>query len=107
MADVVTNVSRMRGVYNKLTPQLTAIEELAKEKLQMEHDYELAYMQMLFQLREEKVPVAMIHNVAKGKLTEQKLKLEIKTAEYQAAVRVLKVLEVKASLLQSISKYEE
>ena len=106
MSDVITNVDRMKAVYNKFDPQLDTIEKLAAEKLQMERDFEVANMQMLFMLREQKVPTSIINAVCKGKMADQKFQLEVKTAEYQAAIRKLKVLETKATLLQSINRWQ-
>ena len=88
---------------NKTT---TEIYKMAKEKAQTEHDYRKALSQEIAKLRAENVQATLIPDLARGNVSELKLKRDMADVMFKSAVESLKALQSELNGLQTISKYQ-
>lgn len=83
------------------------IFRLAKTAAETERDYRVALAKEMMRLRDEKVPVTIINDVARGNLSELKFKRDLAKETYTAARDSLKGIQSQLSALQSILRSQE
>lgn len=110
---------RMRGEGLELTQTIQMLHEatqrlseasrevfrLAKKKAEAERIYRVSLGQEMFLLREEKIPVTLIPDLARSRVAELKFDRDLSADMYRAALSSMEALKVEINALQSIAKY--
>ncbi|EKN67856.1 hypothetical protein P9E76_01650 [Schinkia azotoformans] len=80
---------------------------LAKKKAAAEREYRKELAKEMLRLREEKYPVSIIHDIARGNLADLKFERDVAEDLFKTAITALNTLQTEASVLQSIKKHHE
>ncbi|KJS84996.1 MAG: hypothetical protein JM58_09525 [Peptococcaceae bacterium BICA1-8] len=80
--------------------------EKARAKALSEMEYRKALQVEILLLKENKMAVTLISDIARGECAELKYKRDLAEAEYKVAVASLSALETSISSLQSILRYQ-
>ncbi len=79
----------------------------AKAYAEAEHEYRLALAKEIMRLRDEKMPVSLINNVARGNLADLKYKRDLAEVTYKTAKDILQALQSQLSGLQTLYKRQD
>ena len=82
------------------------ISEYAKKSAEAERDYDKAFTIKIMELMEQKIPVTLIRDLAKGQISDIKYKMDLADKMYDSCKRSLSAQESQLSALQSILKYQ-
>lgn len=90
----------------RVVNSIKVLWEKARAKAQSEMEYRKQLETEIVMLKEEKMSVTLIPDIARGKCSELKYKRDLAEAEYKVAVASLSALETSISALQTVSKYQ-
>lgn len=102
-------IREMRETRQRLNNASKEIFKLAKDKAKAERDYKVALRQEILKLKSEGYAATLINDLAKGEETIAQLRLERDIAKevYMSGLESMKQTRTEASLLQTISKYQD
>ncbi|MET3700144.1 hypothetical protein SAMN05877753_1203 [Bacillus oleivorans] len=102
-------IQEMRAVRKRLEIAAKEIFTLARNKATAEKRYRVALRQEILKLKEQGLPATLINNLAKGEETIANLRFERDIAKelYVGGLESMKQTRTEASLLQTISKYND
>lgn len=83
------------------------IFKLAKEQAEAEREYRRALALEIMKLKEEKMSVTLIPDVARGNTSELKFNRDLAEAKYTSARESLKAIATQMNGLQSILRTQE
>ena len=100
MQDLIIEIQELRKELN------TAIELLkrrGREKAEKERNYRVALAKKILLLRDEKIPVTIINDLARGDEEIAKLKLERDIAEtlYESALQKIYAIKIELGIVQN------
>lgn len=78
----------------------------ADQKAQAEMMYRKELAKEMMKLRDTKLPVSLIGDVARGNLAELKMERDTAEAVYKATLSSMRAMEVQVSALQTIARYQ-
>ena len=81
------------------------IFKYAKAMAEKERDYRRALTIEIMKLRDAKVPVSLINDVARGNLAELKFQRDLAEAQYKSCKDSLNAISTQMNGLQSVLKY--
>jgi hypothetical protein len=101
-------IREMREVRIRMNISAKEIFELARQKAQAERIYKVALRMEILKLKTEKYPATLINDLARGEegIAELRFQRDLATEKYKAGVESMKTTRTEASLLQTISKYQ-
>jgi len=79
----------------------------AKAYAEAEQNYRLELAREIMRLRDEKIPVTLINDVARGNLAELKYKRDLAEVTYKTAKDMLQALQSQLSGLQTLYKKQD
>ncbi|OZV10775.1 hypothetical protein CIW83_18320 [Tissierella sp. P1] len=79
---------------------------LAKAAAETERDYRVALAKEKIRLRDEKMPVGLIEDVARGNIADLRFQRDLAREKYIAARDSLKAIAVQINALQSILRIQ-
>lgn len=79
----------------------------AKAYAEAEHEYRMALAREIMRLREEKLPVTIINDVARGNIAGLKYKRDLAEVTYKTAKDMLQALQSQLSGLQTLYKRQD
>lgn len=79
----------------------------AKAYAEAEKEYRTALAREIMRLRDEKVPVSLISDLARGNIAETKYKRDLAEVTYKTAKDALEALQSQLSGLQTLYKWQE
>lgn len=102
-------IHEMREVRKRLNTASIQIFTLARDKAEAEKKYKVALRQEMLKLRTEGLPATLINDLARGNESIAQLRLERDIAKelYVSGLESMKQTRTEASLLQTISKYND
>ncbi|MBS4173483.1 hypothetical protein [Bacillus sp. FJAT-49736] len=102
-------IQEMRRVQKRLEKASVEIFNLAKNKAEAERKYKVALRQEILTLKSEGYAATLINDLSKGKEEIAQLRLERDIAKelYTGGLESMKQTRTEASLLQTISKYND
>lgn len=102
-------IKEMRETRQRLNNASKEIFKLATAKAKAERDYKVALRQEILKLKSEGYAATLINDLAKGEETIAQLRLERDIAKelYMSGLESMKQTRTEASLLQTISKYQD
>ena len=99
-----------QGIYETSQQIQRGVKSLfghAKTYAEAEHEYRLALAREIMRLREEKMPVTLIADVARGNLADLKYKRDLAEVTYKTAKDMLQALQSQLSGLQTLYKRQD
>lgn len=99
--------AELRQAAADLREKVAELFSLAVEKAEAEKVYRQALAREIFKLRDEKIPVSIIGDMARGNIAEEKFKRDLAEAKYTAGREALASLQSQVSALQSVLRYQE
>jgi hypothetical protein len=102
-------IKEMREVRIRLNVSAKEIFNLAREKAEAERKYKVALRQEILKLKEKGYAATLINDLAKGEEQIAQLRFERDIAKelYMSGLESMKQTRTEASLLQTISKYQD
>lgn len=82
------------------------IFNLAKELAEKERDYRRALAAEIMRLKDERMSVTLIPDIARGNLSEEKFYRDLAEEKLKAAKASLEAIQVRINGLQSILRYQ-
>lgn len=79
---------------------------LAFDKVEAERKYRMNLAKMILLLRNEGLPMSIINDVARGKLSDLKFERDMAETNYRLALMEVDGLKTKISALQSINRHQ-
>ncbi len=79
----------------------------AKAYAEAEQEYRIALAREIMRLRDEKLPVTVINDVARGNLADLKFKRDLAEVTYKTAKDMLQALQSQLSGLQTLYKRQD
>jgi hypothetical protein len=79
----------------------------AKAYAEAEQEYRLALAREIMRLRDEKMPVSLIADVARGNIADLKYKRDLAEVTYKTAKDMLEALQSQLSGLQTLYKRQD
>ena len=103
--ELTQTVQMLHEATHRLSEASREVFRLAKKKAEAEHIYRVSLGQEMFLLREEKIPVTLIPDMARSRVAELKFERDLSADMYRAALSSMEALKVEINALQSIAKY--
>lgn len=102
-------IKLMREVNERLSNSIRELHKQAKEQSRTEKEYKVALAYKILKLRSENVPVTIINDLARGDehIAELRFQRDVARSLYETAKEGMRSLRVEASVLQTISKYQD
>ena len=102
-------IQEMRQVRIRMNISAKEIFELARQKAEAERAYKIALRMEILKLKSEGYPATLINDLARGEeqIAELRFQRDLATEKYKAGVESMKTTRTEASLLQTISKYQD
>lgn len=102
-------IREMRDINQRLNGAIKEVYKQAILKSETERDYKIALRLETLKLKSEGYPATLINNLAKGEARIAALRFERDKAKtlYDTARDSMNSLRVEASVLQTISKYQD
>lgn len=102
-------IHEMREVRKRLNTASIQIFNLARDKAEAERKYKVALRQEILKLKKEGYAATLINDLAKGEEVIAQLRFERDIAKelYVSGLESMKQTRTEASLLQTISKYND
>jgi hypothetical protein len=102
-------IREMRETNNRLNGAIKEVYKQANLKSQTERDYKIALRHEILKLKSEGYPATLIQDLAKGaeKVAELRFKRDEAKTLYDTARDSMNSLRVEASVLQTISRYQD
>ena len=103
----ITNVSQeLYAASNRLGKSADALFDLGRKKAESERVYRSELAKEIFKLRQDKVPVTLIPDLAKGNVSAKLFDRDFAEAQFQAGIKAADAIKVQVSALQTILKYQ-
>jgi hypothetical protein len=102
-------IQEMRNTNQRLNGAIREVYKQAELKAKTERDYKVALRLEILKLKSEGYPATLINDLAKGEENIANLRFERDKAKtlYDTARDSMNSLRVEASVLQTISKYQD
>lgn len=102
-------IMEMRNTKTRLNGAIRELHKQAKAKAETERKYKIALRMEILKLKEAGYAATLINDLAKGKEEIAALRFERDIAKglYDSARESMQSLRVEASMLQTISKYQD
>ena len=103
--ETITIAQELLDTGRQLRKGAQEIFNSAKAKAETERDYRVALAREIMTLKENKLPVSVINDVARGNTADLKYKRDLADAKYTASREALNSLQAQASALQTVIKF--
>jgi len=104
--DLLIVTQEIHAASQRLSKSADALFTLGRSKAEAERDYRLALAQEILKLRDDKVPVSIITDLAKGNVSESLFQRDLAEAQFKAGIEAADAIKVQVSALQTILKYQ-
>ncbi|WP_077622019.1 hypothetical protein [Sediminibacillus massiliensis] len=105
MAELQEVVNMMMETSKRIDKATRTIYKLADKKAETERVYRSLLAQEIIKLKEQGMPATLIADVARGNMALMKFERDAARDVFNSARDSLRALEVQASVLQTISRY--
>ncbi|WP_028589457.1 hypothetical protein [Paenibacillus massiliensis] len=103
----LTNVTNeLYEASKRLGNSADALFSLGKSKAETERDYRMELAKEMFRLRQDKIPVTLIPDLARGNVHEHLFKRDLAETQFQAGIKAADAIKVQVSALQSLLKIQ-
>ncbi|PNQ83090.1 hypothetical protein [Paenibacillus sp. F4] len=103
----IANVTQeLYAASKRLGKSADALFGLGKDKAETERVYRAELAKEMFKLRQEKMPVTLIPDLAKGNVSEKLFDRDLAETQFQAGIKAADAIKVQVSALQSILKLQ-
>lgn len=106
MIDTVNITKELYEGSKRLAEGSQEIFKLAKIAAETERDYRIALAKEKVRLRDEKMPVGLIEDVARGNLADLRFERDLAREKYIAGRDSMKAIAVQINALQSILRLQ-
>lgn len=100
-------IQEMRHTKNRMDKVIKEVYKQAKLKDAAEREYRQSLAQAILKLKAEGVQATLIPDIARGQTADLKFSRDIAKSLYDSARDSMETLRTEASLLQTISKYQD
>jgi capsule polysaccharide export protein KpsE/RkpR len=100
-------IQMMLQTSNRINKATKTIYKLAENKAETERAYRMELAKEITKLRSEGVQATLIPDLARGHCEFFKCERDLAKDTYRAALSSLEALKVEASVLQTVSKYQD
>ena len=100
--ELIDIANEIRRVSERLDKAPKAIFEASKDYAEAERVYRKALSIEIMQLKAEGLPVTVINDVARGKVSDLKYERDLKEGLYRSSLESCKALQAELSGLQSV-----
>ena len=104
--ELTPTIDMLRAATNRLSEASKQVFRLAQKKAETERVYRSALAQTIFRMRDEKIPVGIIGDLARGEVADLKFERDLATDMYRAGLSSIEALKVEISSLQTITKLQ-
>ncbi|MEH7355087.1 hypothetical protein V7150_16135 [Neobacillus drentensis] len=100
-------IQEMRNVKTRMDKVIVEVYKQAKLKDKAEREYRIALAQEILKLKADGMQATLIPDTARGNTADLKFNRDIAKSLYDSARDSMETLRTEASLLQTISKYQD
>lgn len=100
-------IMEMRNVKTRLDGAIKEVYKQAKAKDKAEHEYRIALAQEILKLKADGMQATLIPDVARGNTADLKFARDSAKSLYDSARDSMETLRTEATLLQTISKFQD
>jgi hypothetical protein len=100
-------IQEMRTVKTRMDNVIKEVYKQAKAKDKAERDYRIALAQEILKLKANGIQATLIPDIARGNTAELKFARDSAKSLYDSARDSMETLRTEASLLQTVSKYQD
>jgi hypothetical protein len=100
-------ILEMRNVKTRMDNVIVEVYKQAKAKDKAEREYRVALAQEILKLKAEGIQATLIPDIARGNTADLKFTRDSAKSLYDSARDSMETLRTEATLLQTISKYQD
>jgi hypothetical protein len=100
-------IQEMRNVKTRMDNVIKEVYKQAKAKDKAEREYRVALAQEILKLKAEGMQATLIPDIARGNTADLKFARDSAKSLYDSARDSMETLRTEATLLQTISKYQD
>lgn len=105
--ELIEITKEMHQVSKRIDKASKEIFKLAKNKAEFERTYREALAKEIMKLRGESIPATLIPDLARGNVAYLKYERDLSHDLFKSGISSLEAIKTQASVLQTISKYQE
>lgn len=103
--ELQSTIQMLHAATNRLSEASKQVFRLAQKKAETERAYRSALAQVIFRMRDEKIPVGIISDLSRGEVADLKFERDLAADMYRASLSAIEALKTEINALQSILKY--
>jgi len=103
--EVVQTVEQLQKATERLSEATKEVFRLAKDRAETEQEYRMELSKQIATLRAENVQATLIPDLARGNVSDLKLKRDLAMEMHRSAMSSIGALQVEIQSWQSILKY--
>ncbi|RGL39120.1 hypothetical protein DXC69_03775 [Paenibacillus polymyxa] len=104
--EIINVTQELYAASKRLGKSADALFGLGKDKAETERIYRAELAKEMFKLRQDKVPVTLIPDMAKGNVSKLLFDRDLAETQFQAGIKAADAIKVQVSALQSILKLQ-
>lgn len=104
--ELTPTIKMLHDVTKRLDAGSKKVFELARGKAEAERIYRSALAQVIFRMRDEKIPIGIINDLARGEVADLKFERDLAAETYKASLSSLEALKVEVSAIQTIVRWQ-
>lgn len=93
-------------VSQRLSNAAGEVYKLANKRALTERTYRIELAKEMFRLRDEKISVTLIPDLARGNTAESKFQRDLAEGQYKASIEALDALKSQLTALQTVTRYQ-
>lgn len=105
--DIAIIAEQIREQIERLNKAQRVLYRQAKEKAETERIYRSGLANEIVNLRAEGHPVALVGDIARGSLANEKFDRDLAESRFKATIEAIEAIKVNISALQSILRYQD
>jgi hypothetical protein len=100
-------LERLEALIERLNEAQKVLYKQAYEKAESERVYRSELAQQIVLLRAEGHPVALVGDLARGSVSDEKFRRDLAESRFRATVEAIETIKVQISALQTIFRHHE
>jgi predicted Zn-dependent protease len=94
------------AVSQRLSNAAGEVYKLANKRASTERTYRIELAREMFILRDQKISVTLIPDLARGNTAESKFQRDLAEGQYKASIEALDALKSQLTALQTVTRYQ-
>lgn len=107
MIDVISIGQEIYHTAKRIENGVNTLHQYASKYVKAERDYRFELAREIMKLKDKKIPMTIISDVARGNIAEHKFKRDLAEVEYKTSRDMLNALQSELSALQTLYKRQE